>query len=200
MLSGPDPNRNPDTATMSAASATSTIAAMIKAARTILPYPPASGTEPGRSGRGVGLHRHALVLERLLQFAGLEHLAHDVAAADELALHIELRNGRPVGIGLDAVPQVGGIQHVEAFVGDAQVVEDLHHLPGKPALRKLRRALHEQHHVVSLHFIDDELLDAHGFFSRWAALRPPCLQMADICSADSSATPSGLKMAGKSGL
>jgi len=32
MLSGPDPNRNPEMATMSAASATSTIAAMIKAA------------------------------------------------------------------------------------------------------------------------------------------------------------------------
>src|SRR5664279_6351939 len=99
MPSGPAPNRNPETPTMSAASATSTIAAMIKAARTILPCRPPSGTARGRSGRGAGLHRHALVLERLLQFAGLEHLAHDVAAADELALHVELRNGRPVGIG-----------------------------------------------------------------------------------------------------
>src|SRR5450631_4214671 len=148
MLSGPDPNRNPETATISADSATSTIAAMIKTARTILPYPPPSGTQRGRSGRGVGLHRHALVLERLLQFAGLEHLAHDVAAADELALHVELWDGRPVGIGLDAVPQVGGIQHVEPFVGDAQVVENLHHLPGKPALRKLRRALLKHNNAV----------------------------------------------------
>src|ERR1035437_874368 len=38
------------------------------------------------------------------------------------------------------------------------------------------------------------------FLSRWTAPRPRCLQIADICSADSSATPSGLKMAGKSGL
>ncbi len=52
-------------------------------------------------------------------------------------------------------------EHVEPFVGDAQVIEDLHHLAGKSALRELRRALHEQHHVVTLHFIVDELLDAH---------------------------------------
>src|SRR5271169_4179878 len=129
MLSGPAPNRNPDTATITTASATSTIAAMINAARTILPCPPPSETARSRSGRSAGLHRDALVLERLLQFAGLEHLAHDVAAANELALHVELRDSRPVGIGLDAVPQVDGIQHVEAFVGDAQMVEDLHDLP-----------------------------------------------------------------------
>ena len=53
-------------------------------------------------------------------------------------------------------------EHVEAFVGDAEVIEDLHDLPGKSALRKLRRALHEQHHVVGLHFVVDELLDGHG--------------------------------------
>jgi hypothetical protein len=28
-------------------------------------------------------------------------------------------------------------------------------------LRKLRRPLHEQHHVIRLHFISDELLNAH---------------------------------------
>ncbi|MBK7815290.1 MAG: fructosamine kinase family protein [Rhodocyclaceae bacterium] len=32
-----------------------------------------------------------------LQFAGLEHLVHDVRAADELAPDVELGNGRPVG-------------------------------------------------------------------------------------------------------
>src|SRR2546421_630957 len=55
------------------------------------------------SGRRALLDRQALLLEQALQFAGLEHLAHDVAAADELALHVELRNGRPAGIGLDAL-------------------------------------------------------------------------------------------------
>jgi len=32
----------------------------------------------------------AFLGEQLLQLAGLGHLAHDVAAADELALHVEL--------------------------------------------------------------------------------------------------------------
>ena len=51
------------------------------------------------SGRGRRVDGDALVGEQLLQFTGLEHLADDVAAADELALDVELRNGRPVRIG-----------------------------------------------------------------------------------------------------
>src|SRR5215472_12217037 len=105
--------------------------------------------------------RDAPVGKQLLQFAGLEHLADDVAAADKLALDIELRNGRPVRVGLDAVAQLGGLQDVQALIADTDVVEDLHHLAGKTALRKLRRALHEQHDVVRLHFVVDKLLDGH---------------------------------------
>ena len=49
------------------------------------------------SGRHLGLVvGDALVVEQLLQLALLEHLADDVAAADELALDVELRDGRPV--------------------------------------------------------------------------------------------------------
>ena len=43
--------------------------------------------------------RHALirpVAQHLLQLAGLVHLHHDVRAADELAVHVQLRNRRPV--------------------------------------------------------------------------------------------------------
>ena len=36
--------------------------------------------------------------EQLLKLAALEHLHHDVGSADELALHVELRDGRPVRI------------------------------------------------------------------------------------------------------
>jgi hypothetical protein len=53
-----------------------------------------------RSWRAVGSGRNrradTLVGEQLLQLAGLERLADDVAAADKLALDVELRNGRPV--------------------------------------------------------------------------------------------------------
>src|SRR6266576_6351169 len=78
-----------------------------------------------RSRRSVSLHRQALFLHQRLQFTGLEHLAHDVAAADELALDVELRDGRPVRIALDAVPQFLVLEHVEAFVGHTEMVEDL---------------------------------------------------------------------------
>src|SRR5690606_38541521 len=46
------------------------------------------GPVPGRSGGGV--HLDAPALQQILQLAGLVHLADDIAAADELALDIEL--------------------------------------------------------------------------------------------------------------
>lgn len=92
----------------------------------------------------------------------------DVAALDakytkELA-DAQNRNTDLLRIDLDAVAQLGRFENVEAFVADTDVVEDLNDLTGKPALRELRRALHEQHDVVRLHFVVDELLDAHFRF------------------------------------
>ena len=55
-------------------------------------------------------------------------------------------------------------ENVQTLVADADVVEDLNHLTGETALRKLRRSLHEQHDVVRLHFVVDELLNAHICF------------------------------------
>src|SRR4051794_38108628 len=78
---------------------------------------------------GALLNLDALVGEELLQLAGLEHLAGDVAAADELALHVELGNGRPAGIFLDALADGLVLEHVDALVGYAEVVEDLDDLP-----------------------------------------------------------------------
>ena len=73
----------------------------------------------GRSG--ALLQRDALVGHELLQLARLEHLARDVAAADELALDVELRDGRPVGIVLDALADALVLEDVDAFVGNAEV-------------------------------------------------------------------------------
>src|SRR5205814_7642144 len=52
---------------------------------------------------GSGADRHALFLEHLLQLTGLEHLADDVAAADELAVDVKLGDRRPVRELLDAL-------------------------------------------------------------------------------------------------
>ena len=62
------------------------------------------------------------------EFARLEHLAHDVTAADEFALDIELRDRRPVRVVLDALTDIGIREHVHAFEGNAKIVEDLHDL------------------------------------------------------------------------
>src|SRR5690606_29503748 len=108
----------------------------------------------------------ALLVEELLQLTLLEHLADDVAAADELALHVELRNRRPVAEGLDALTNAHVLKHVHVLVLDAEVVEDLRHLGGETALRKPRRALHEEHDVVGRNRLCDPvvngLLVCHG--------------------------------------
>src|SRR5215471_9994733 len=94
------------------------------------------------SGWSLIPHRNALLLEQPLQLTGLEHLPHDIAAAQKLALHIELRDCRPLSITLDALPQVIRLEHVDALVGHPEVIENLHDLGGEPALGKLRGALH----------------------------------------------------------
>src|SRR2546427_2690734 len=112
-------------------------------------------------GRRALLERDALLLQQALQLARLKHFADDVAAADEFALDVQLRDRGPFGIGLDALAQIVRFEHVQALIAHAEMIENLHYLPGKSAHRKLRRALHEQHHVVALDLIVDELLDGH---------------------------------------
>ena len=59
-----------------------------------------------REGPSGGLDGHALLVEQGLEFASLEHFTDDVAATDELALDVELGNGRPARIFLDALAQL----------------------------------------------------------------------------------------------
>src|SRR3546814_1250783 len=80
----------------------------------------------------------AVGVEEFLQLAGLEHLANDVAAADELALHVELRDGRPVAEVLDALADAGVLQHVDAFELHIEVREDLDDGGREAALREHR--------------------------------------------------------------
>src|SRR5262249_53207449 len=98
--------------------------------------------------------------------------ADDVAAADEFALNVKLRDGRPLGIGLDALTQLVVFEHVETLIGHDEIIEDLHDLAGEAAHRKLRRALHEQHHLVSLDLVVDELIDGHSRLPCWTAAIP----------------------------
>src|SRR5215475_2173504 len=90
----------------------------------------------------------------------------------------------------DPIPDFIGLKHVDAFVGDAEMIEDLNHLSRKSAHWKLRRSLHEQYYVVSLHFVVDELLDAHGIPSCWGG---SAASLVDICILEDTATPRGIR-------
>src|SRR5215469_11151193 len=105
-----------------------------------------------------GARRDAFFDEHVLELAVFVHLADDVAAADELALDVELRNRRPVGEFLDALTDRRIGEHVDTFELDAQLREDLHDAGGEAALWENRRALHEEHDTV----VGDILLDAVG--------------------------------------
>ena len=74
---------------------------------------------------------HALFGNKILQLACLEHLTDDVAPADKLTLHVELGNRRPLGIVLDALPQIVGGENVDTLVVNAEIVENLYDLSRK---------------------------------------------------------------------
>src|SRR4051812_35890115 len=84
-------------------------------------------------GRSRG--RHALLHQQRLQLAGGEHLAHDVGPADELALDVELGDGRPVREALDALAQGLVLEDVDPNEIHPEVVENLDHHGGETALR-----------------------------------------------------------------
>src|SRR5450830_567092 len=108
--------------------------------------------------------RSAIVLQQRLQFTRFVHLAHDVGAADEFAAHIQLRDGRPVRVFLDALTHFRIVQHIHGGdILDAAGLQDLDRPAGKAALRELGGALHEQHHRGGRHgFLDPVLYIAHS--------------------------------------
>src|SRR5689334_21305792 len=90
------------------------------------------------------------------------HLAHDVAAADELSVDVELRYRRPVRIFLDALPNRCVCQHVDRKeLVDAARLQHPHRGVRKAALRKLRRTLHVKHDRMPGHLLTYRILDAH---------------------------------------
>ena len=64
---------------------------------TVTTYTDVSGIMRANLVGGVLVVADALVVKELIQLARERHLGNDVAAADELTLHIELRDGGPVG-------------------------------------------------------------------------------------------------------
>ena len=111
----------------------------------------------GRRAIGLG---HA---EQLVQFATGRHALDDVGAADQFAIDIELRNGRPVSVFLDALPDLLVGEHIDRHVVIEQVVEDTGRRRRESATRRVARSLHEQDDTVAGEHRLDALAD--GFWT-----------------------------------
>ena len=83
--------------------------------------------------------------EQFLQFSTVIHRLHDVGAADQFAVHVQLRDRRPSAVGLDALADFRVGEHVDARVIAEQFIECAGGGRRKSAARRLRRAFHEQH-------------------------------------------------------
>ena len=103
----------------------------------------------GSGSRGSG--RSGVAGHERLKLTALEHLEEDVAAADELPVDVELRDGRPVRERLDALTDLRVLEDVDLLELGAAATEDLDRAVAEPALREVPRALHEEHDAVARH-------------------------------------------------
>src|SRR5258707_13181857 len=98
--------------------------------------------EPARLLGGYG----ARLCQQLLQFTALVHLQGDVAAADQFAVDVELRKGRPLRVGLQRVAHFRIFENIDVCELRLAGPQSAGRLCGKAALREIRRALHVKHH------------------------------------------------------
>src|SRR3989304_313677 len=112
----------------------------------------------------VSISLRRLFLQDFLQFAFLIHLGQDVGAADKLTIDIKLRDGRPVGKFLYALPDIRIFEHIDRIeVRDAARAQYADDIGGKTALWKVGRTFHVQHDPVFADLLFDNILNAHAF-------------------------------------
>ena len=63
-------------------------------------------------------------LTHLRQLTRLIELQHDVGASNELAIDVELRDGWPRAVNLDALTNARVRQHIHSLVGYIQSIQD----------------------------------------------------------------------------
>ena len=116
--------------------------------------PPLTHTDRFATRSQIGLARN-----HFLQFAGLVHLYHDVRPANKFALDVELGNGGPLAVFLDALANAVVLKHIDGFHGLGVYTARLQDLDGtarEAALGEAGVALHEEQNFVAL----DQLVDA----------------------------------------
>src|SRR5687767_8435186 len=95
------------------------------------------------------LHGTGSGLDQLLELTVLIELGHDVAAAHELPVDIELGDRRPGGELLDSVAHFGISEHVDVDERLAHLLERPHHTVGKTALREALGPFHEKDDFIT---------------------------------------------------
>src|SRR5690606_20350676 len=98
--------------------------------------------------RGRARRRLCRGLEYLLELTRLEELGRDVAAADQLAVDVELRERRPVRIHLETLANLGVLKNVDVCEARAGRAQNRDGFRREAALRKIRSALHVEQHGV----------------------------------------------------
>src|SRR5262245_47656694 len=97
-----------------------------------------------------------LSTEHAAELAAFVKVRHDVGAADELTVHVQLRERRPVRVLLQTLTKLGVGENVHVTKVDAAFLQDPDHVRAEAALREMLRALHEEHDLAAL----DRRLDA----------------------------------------
>src|ERR1700675_343816 len=108
-------------------------------------FPTGTGWPPDATASGI---REQTLDQQRFQFARLEHLAHNIGAANKLAPHVELGHGRPVRKAFDAGAYCRILEYVDPDKIDPEVIQDLHNRRRKPAFRRAWLALHEKDNLM----------------------------------------------------
>lgn len=106
-----------------------------------------------------------LLLEQVSESAILAHLNNNVVATNKLLVDVELGNGGPLAILLDACSELRVLEHiVSGKLGriNALVAQDLDAVAAESTSRSLRGALHEQDHRSTVHSGVNSIPDLSG--------------------------------------
>ena len=98
------------------------------------------------------------------ELSAFVELADDIATADEFSVHVELRDGRPVRMHLDLLPDSSVGEDVEGLELRAVLFESGDDFVRKAARREALIALHEEHDFVLANEAVDGYLGKHFVF------------------------------------
>src|SRR5690606_18008362 len=108
-----------------------------------------------------GALERAGAFENLLQLSRFVELDRDVAAADQLAVHVELRERRPVRVRLQSLANLRVLEDVHVCEFRTDLAEHADRARRESALREVGGSLHVEQHRIGLQLLLDPFVDVH---------------------------------------